>query len=247
MITEKNHQCVWTPVKAPLHEVALEIFRGLSQSYDLVVDLATLFQDRWWKKWAAAKLEVTCPRLVLDVGCGTLLFEERYPSPERHFVGLDLSRQMLTLGQDKGITNASMIVQGDAEHLPFRAAAFDSVISCYVAKYVEIGTFGNEMRRVTHQGGTVILYDFAKPRGIMAPFLLAYIGAGLRALGLVMRITKNRMAFAFVRLPQLIENTRWDLNLVNDFKTNGIALTDARPLTGGVVFAFSGRCVADVR
>lgn len=226
--------------------MATEIFQGLSRSYDKVVDRVTLFQDRWWKKWVAARLEATRPRLVLDVGCGTLLFEERYPSPERDFVGLDLSRQMLILGKDKGIASASMIVQGDAEHLPFRAAAFDSVISCYVAKYVEIGAFGKEVGRVTRKGGTVIMYDFARPRGLYAPFLLAYISAGLRALGLVMRITKNETAFTFVKLPQVIENTTWDMTLGESLKRSGINLTEARPLTGGVVFAISGKINVDL-
>lgn len=229
-----------------MQAVATEIFRGLSQSYDRVVDLVTLFQDRWWKKWVAAKLEATRPHLVLDVGCGTLLFEERYPSPQRNFVGIDLSRQMLMLGKSKGIAGVSAIIQGDAEHLPFRSAAFDSVMSCYVAKYVDTGAFGKEMGRVTRKGGTVIMYDFARPRGISAPFLLAYISAGLRVLGFVLRITKNQAAFTFVKLPQVIENTTWDLALGETLKTNGIDLTEARPLTGGVVFAMSGKSRVNV-
>ena len=224
-----------------MQSVATEIFRGLSQSYDVVVDIVTLFQDRWWKKWVAVRLDATRPQLVLDIGCGTLLFEERYPSPGRNFVGLDLSRQMLMLGKGKGIPRASMIVQGDAEHLPFRSAAFDSVISCYVAKYVDVAAFGNEVSRVTRERGTVIIYDFAKPRGISAPFLLAYISAGLRALGLVMRIVMNKTAFTFVKLPHVIENTTWDLTMGEILKRSGIDLTEARPLTGGVVFAISGR------
>jgi ubiquinone/menaquinone biosynthesis C-methylase UbiE len=213
----------------------------LAESYDFIVDFVTMFQDRWWKRWVAERLDASRPHLILDVGCGTLLFEERYSSIEREFVGLDLSKEMLILGRDKRISTSSMIVQGDAEFLPFRDGSFDAVISCYVTKYVDLETFGREVSKVTRQQGAVILYDFAKPRGPLAPPLLAYISVGLRAIGLLLQFTRNKSAFTFIELPRIIEDSAWDLALSEIMRRNGVGLVDARPLTGGAVFAYYGK------
>jgi demethylmenaquinone methyltransferase/2-methoxy-6-polyprenyl-1,4-benzoquinol methylase len=224
-----------------MRSTALRLFGGLAQSYDTVLDWATLFQDRYWKRWVVERIPDMEGGLELDVGCGTLVLEERLSGYKCRFVGLDLTKEMLKLGQRKRIPNVALLVRGDAEDLPFSDSSFDSVVSCYVAKYVDVHGFTRELARVAKPGAAVALYDFARPRGLLAPFLELYIQAGLRALGSVLSLLGSTSAFAFGKLPAIVDQTRWDGEMVESMEKSGFETTFAGRLTGGVVFAYSGR------
>lgn len=221
-------------------ETALRIFQGLSGSYDGVADLAMLLQDRRWKRWAEERIPFGRGGMVLDVGCGTLLLEERLPGVGR-VVGVDLTREMLREGAAKRLPNVGLLVNGDAETLPFSGGTFDAVVSCYVAKYVDIGRLSKELARVSKEGATVILYDFAKPRGAFAPLLNMYISGGLRAVGAVLGLAGRREAATFSELPGIVERTRWDTRVVDAMEAESFETVSTARLTGGVVFAYHGR------
>ena len=57
---------------------------------------------------------------VLDCGCGTgpmiQLLHEKYP--KKHYVGLDLTPEMIHVAQAKKLSNTEFLV-GDSENLPF--------------------------------------------------------------------------------------------------------------------------------
>jgi len=220
---------------------ALHLFRGLARSYDLAVDLATLFQDRYWKQWAVEKAIPTEAGLTLDVGCGTLLLEERYGGGGRSFVGLDLTGEMIRAGQSKKVPNVVLLIRGDAESLPFPDGAFDSVVSCYVAKYVNMDALAGELARVTKPGASVVLYDFARPRGPLAPFIEIYIQGGMRVIGFLMRLAGSPEAFTFGNLPRIVDRTTWDMEVAARMEELGFDTVAAERLTGGVVFAYCGK------
>ena len=222
-------------------ETALELFRGLAGAYDRTADLATLFQDRYWKKWAAGWVQDLKGALVLDLGCGTLLLEERLARSDCSFVGLDLTGEMLAMGSSKGLTNVRLLVNGDAVSLPFRDRSFDSVVSCYVAKYVDVASLAQELARVSKRGAPVVLYDFARPRGLTAPFLEMYIRGGLSAAGYLMELSGRGSAFAFTELPSLVNGTSWDSDIAMRMEANGFETLETRRLSGGVVFGYCGR------
>jgi len=224
-----------------MKRTALSLFRGLARSYDLTVDLATLFQDRYWKKWVAERSKTIGAGLTLDVGCGTLLLEERYGGRGRRFVGLDLTGEMIRVGQSKWVPNMVLLVRGEAESLPFQDGAFDSVVSCYVAKYVNVDILASELARVTKPGASVVLYDFARPRGPLAPFIEMYIQGGMRVIGFLMKVARRQEAFAFGNLPWIVDRTSWDSEVAARMEQRGFETVAAERLTGGVVFAYCGK------
>ncbi len=224
-----------------MQNVALRLFRGLAASYDRTVDYATLYQDRCWKRWTAEKAALAEGMLVLDLGCGTLLLEERLRAARCKFVGVDVTREMARLGWAKGLENVPLVTNGDAESLPFADEAFDAAVSCYVPKYVNVGRLAGELARVLKPGARVVLYDFARPCGLSAAFLEPYIQGGLRAIGFALRKTRKGAAFAFERLPQIIDGTHWDREIVRAMEGRGFETVAATPLTAGAVFAYCGR------
>lgn len=157
------------------------------------------------------------------------------------FVGLDLSREMIQVGRSKELGNVALVVNGDAEALPFPEGAFGSVVSCYVAKYVRLPAFAAELARVTKEGGTAALYDFAKPRGVLAPFLELYIQAGLRGVGSLLKLARRSSAYTYSNLPAIIEGSTWDCGIVRAMEGAGFQTLTTDRLTGGVVFAYAGR------
>jgi len=229
------------PDSVGMHRVARRIFRGLASSYDRTVDYATFFQDRYWKRWVATHGHFQEGNLILDIGSGTLLLEERLCRTGSSYVGVDVTPEMARLGWEKGLPNVPLVVNGDAVSLPFADGTFDGAVSCYVPKYVSVVRLADELARVVKPGARVVLYDFAKPRGISAALLEPYIQVGLRVVGLVLRRTRKGAAFAFERLPQLIERTSWDGELLDAMEGRGFETLAATRLTAGAVFAYCGR------
>jgi len=223
-----------------LRGTALAIFEGLAKSYDRTVDFATLFQDRYWKNWVAQWTPAREGEVVLDIGCGTLLMEERLARRGYSFVGLDLTEKMIRIGHSKGIPGVRLLVNGDAENLPFPDESFSSVISCYVAKYVDLEKFANELARVTKPGATVVLYDFVRPRGPLAPFLELYIRGGIRAAGALLGLARKDAAFTFNNLPGIVDDSSWGSSIEPVMKAQGFRTLALRLLTGGIVCAYCG-------
>jgi demethylmenaquinone methyltransferase / 2-methoxy-6-polyprenyl-1,4-benzoquinol methylase len=226
--------------EARMKEVALELFTDLARSYDRTLDVATLLQDRYWKNWVVEKTGTREGGLLLDVGSGTLVLEERLAGQPWSVVGIDLTREMVQVGSSKRLSNVALLVNGDAEELPFREDAFDAVVSCYVAKYVSLNEFVRELSRVTKPGGRLAVYDFVRPRGPLSPFVAMYVQGTLRIVGYFMGIAKRGPAFTFQKLPGIVEGAAWDEAMVRAMEANGVQTKGFQRLTGGVVSAYWG-------
>jgi ubiquinone/menaquinone biosynthesis C-methylase UbiE len=98
---------------------------------------------------------------VLEVAIGTGRSLEHYP-PDVSIVGIDLTPEMLRLAKRRAarLGREVELIEGDAEHLPFDDAAFDTVVCelglCSIPRpAVAIA----EMARVLKPGGTLLLLD----------------------------------------------------------------------------------------
>jgi demethylmenaquinone methyltransferase/2-methoxy-6-polyprenyl-1,4-benzoquinol methylase len=231
---------VGSEVEGTMKATALELFGGLAKSYERAVDFATLFQDRYWKTWVAQRTSAQEGGMVLDLGCGTLLLEQRLQRKGYNFVGLDLTEKMIRIGRAKGLKGIRLLVNGDAENLPFSDEAFASIVSCYVVKYVNLEKLAEEMARVTKPRGTVVLYDFVRPRGPFAPFLEAYIRGGMRAVGALLGLAKKDSAFTFNNLPQIVDHANWDSTIGPIMESKGFVTIAMRHFTGGIVYGYCG-------
>lgn len=101
-------------------------------------------------------------RLVLDVGCGpdpgagTMLGER----PDTTVVALDIGLGTVRLARAKaGLAGVRLLaVVADAEHLPFRAGAFDAVVCDDTVEHLPDDARGvAELARVVRRGGRVVV------------------------------------------------------------------------------------------
>ena len=224
-----------------MQRTALEIFGGLASSYEKALDAATLGQDRHWKRWVYDNAGARAGERILDVGCGTCLFEELVEEQGCRVVGLDLTEQMIRIGQSKRISCIEALLVGDAESLPFPDDVFDVVVSCYVPKYVTLERLAEEVARVLRPGGRVVLYDFVRPRGPLSPILRLYIHGALRIAGYLLGLIGDETATTFRNLPRIIEGAKWNESIAETFEGVGVRTLTHKTLSGGVVSAFSGR------
>jgi malonyl-CoA O-methyltransferase len=104
---------------------------------------------------------VAAPRRALDVGCGTgtLLGALAARLPGLAAAGVDLAPGMARLARAR--VPAAALAAADAEALPFRAGAFDLVLSTSTLQWIpDVGRALAEVRRVLAPGGTFCLAVF---------------------------------------------------------------------------------------
>lgn len=223
---------------ADLSSLARTIFGGLSGSYDRVVEVMTLRQDASWKERMVAGLSLRRGMDVLDVGCGTGLLEEMDALLGSRVTGIDLTQAMLRVAKGKSLPGMSGLVQGDADHLPFRDSSFDAAVSCYVPKYCDTLKLLEEMRRVLRRTGVMAIYDFTRPHGPLSPLLKLYIYGAVPALGRFVSAFDPKLAITFRELPGLIRSTRWHLVAEDAFSSGLLSKLGEQEMAAGVVTVF---------
>ncbi len=102
---------------------------------------------------------------LLDAGCGTApmlsLLTKEYP--DKHYVGLDLTPEMIRKAKEKKLPNTEFVV-GDCENLPFEPESFDIVINSQsFHHYPNPQNFFNSVYKVLKKGGCLILRDNTGP------------------------------------------------------------------------------------
>jgi malonyl-CoA O-methyltransferase len=102
------------------------------------------------------------PGDVLDIGCGTgqLLSSLGGQYPQARLYGLDLAYNMSRGAADR-LGPGAAVVNGDAEHLPFRDGSFDLVVSTSTLQWIEdMDAFFRQCHRVVHADGLLCIAFF---------------------------------------------------------------------------------------
>jgi demethylmenaquinone methyltransferase/2-methoxy-6-polyprenyl-1,4-benzoquinol methylase len=106
---------------------------------------------------------------VLDVATGTGAVAERLVLRHRcRVTGIDQSADMLAAArarlQGGGLVQRVILIEGEAERLPFPDASFDALTVTYLLRYVDdpAATL-RELARVVRPGGTLASLEFGVP------------------------------------------------------------------------------------
>ena len=102
------------------------------------------------------------PDDILDIGCGTgqLLSSLSKQYPHSSLYGLDLAYNMSRCAAER-LGPGAVLVNGDAEHLPFREGAFDLVVSTSTLQWIENpDAFFQQSYRVLHIDGLLCIAFF---------------------------------------------------------------------------------------
>lgn len=95
---------------------------------------------------------------LLEIGCGTGHFSEHFAGRGFAVTGIDISKRMIALAQQKNITNTGFQL-ADAEHLPFADRTFDLAAAITVLEFASdpVRVVSEMVRCTKKPGGTLIL------------------------------------------------------------------------------------------
>ena len=127
------------------------------------------FEKRFLSLWRAETLELLPTNsAVLELGAGTGANFQFYPT-SKHAVSSELSIKMLNIAKSKAGSN--VLVQADAQDLPFAANVFDAAFATLVfCSIPEPESAFAELRRVIKPGGKIVLLEHVRPPGWLGYF-----------------------------------------------------------------------------
>ncbi|MEM9546723.1 MAG: bifunctional demethylmenaquinone methyltransferase/2-methoxy-6-polyprenyl-1,4-benzoquinol methylase UbiE [Bacteroidota bacterium] len=147
------------------------MFDKVAPYYDFLNRFLSLRIDVLWRKKALRMLAKSNPKKTLDIATGTAdlaIMANKIWKPE-HIIGLDISKEMLKVGQTKidkkGLSSVISLERGDSENLRFDDESFDSIMAAFGVRNFENLEKGlSEMNRVLEKGGTCMILEFSRPR-----------------------------------------------------------------------------------
>jgi demethylmenaquinone methyltransferase/2-methoxy-6-polyprenyl-1,4-benzoquinol methylase len=153
------------PSAADRQGFVTELFDGCARYYNHVGRMLDLGSGPGYRKWAARRAGLGPGMRLLDVATGTGLLARGAATvvgKSGRVIGVDPSRGMLQEAQ-KALPS-SPLVQGRAEELPFRDAAFDMLSMCFALRHVpDLDVAFQEYCRVLKPGGRVLVIEVSRP------------------------------------------------------------------------------------
>lgn len=164
------------------------MFDQVAARYDLLNDVLSLGQDRWWRRVVARAVGARAGERVLDLAAGTGASARTFTGAGADCVACDFSLGMLRAGKRRPPparpgAGAVRFVAGDALALPFAGGVFDAVtISFGLRNVADPGAALAEMLRVSRPGGRLVVCEFGHlPHAGLNSLYEAYLTTALPA------------------------------------------------------------------
>ncbi len=145
-----------------------KVFEKIYHNYDKMNSVISFQQHKSWRKDTMRRMDVQKGKSALDVCCGTAdwtIALANAVGQDGKVVGLDFSKNMLKIGQDKvkDFKNITLI-HGNAMELPFADNSFEYVTIGFglrnVPDYLQVL---KEMKRVLKPGGIAVCLETSQP------------------------------------------------------------------------------------
>lgn len=184
-----------------------EMFDHIAPNYDFLNHFLSMGVDRLWRRKAVKIVLKYGPSQILDVATGTGDFAiETAKVIPGEIVGLDLSEQMLRVGEEKisrlRLDHQIRLQKGDSEEMPFPDNSFDAITVAFGVRNFENLEKGlQEFYRVLRPGGVAVILEFSKPRRF--PFRQLYRFYFFRILPFIGGLV-SRNSRAYTYLPESV-------------------------------------------
>ena len=220
------------------------MFDSIAWRYDFLNHFLSFGIDRLWRRKAIRIISKTYenPR-ILDVATGTgdLAIAAMKLNPVM-VTGIDVSEKMLEIGRKKikkkNLSDKIDLIKGDSENITFSDNTFDIAMVAFGVRNFSDPIKGlSEMRRVTRQGGLILILEFSKPAA--SPFKGVYNFYFRNLLPYLGRIfSKDRKAYRY--LHESVMEFPDNENFMKLMKIVGLSETRQVKLTGGIATIYTG-------
>ncbi len=159
------------------------LFDRIAGRYDMLNHLLSFGIDKYWRRKAVASIvksnnnnqtnaQVSNDRIsnILDVAIGTgdLSIEMVRQMKNVSIQGIDLSKQMMQIGEEKvrrlGLQDKVQFMEASALNMPFEEESFDIVTCAYgVRNFSNLRQGLKEMQRVLKPEGELMILEFSYP------------------------------------------------------------------------------------
>jgi len=214
------------------------MFGRIAHRYDLLNRLLSLGQDARWRRLLAGRAVDARPSLVLDVCSGTgdvaLELARRAPTLACDFCLPMLARARAKAGA-RGL--ALPLHVADALRLPLATASVDAVTVAFgVRNFEDLGAGLDELARVLRPGGVLLVLEFSRPRGVLAPVLGWWASRVPPRLGRF--LSGDDEAYRY--LPDSVGRFPSGTEFLTVLAAHGFDPARQWPMTGGVVTLYEG-------
>lgn len=221
----------------PKTEQVREMFDSIAPAYDFMNRAMTFGIDKLWRRRAVKMIAKHAPKRILDIATGTgdLAIRLAKSLKPESVVGVDLSEQMLAIGQEKvkkeGLAGIVSLSPADCMHLPFENEIFDCVTVAYgVRNFEHLQQGYEEMHRVLRSGGVLCVIELSTPTSpLVKPFYKTYTKLIIPAVGRL--VSKDVRAYSY--LPESIAAVPQGENMLALMKNVGFSQCSFTPLTFG--------------
>ena len=219
------------------------MFGRIAHHYDLLNRMLSLGQDVRWRRLVSRRVAALEPERVLDVCTGTgdvALGLDQGPS----IIGADFSLPMLALARRKaGRRHRTLaLIVADALSLPVADGSVDVVTVAFGARnFEDLDACLCELARVIRPGGTLLVLEFSRPKGIFAPVLDWWTRTVPPRIG--RWVSGDPEAYRY--LPESVETFVDSEAMCRILEGQGLTGIEARSLTGGVCTLYQGTRMPD--
>lgn len=221
------------------------VFEKIYENYDQMNSVISFQQHIKWRNDTMKKMNVEKGAHALDVCCGTgdwTIALAEAVGPEGKVTGLDFSKNMLKIGEDKikgkNLTQANLI-HGNAMELPFEDNQFDYVTIGFGLRNVpDYNQVLREMYRVVKPGGLAVCLETSQPT--MPGFKQAY----RLYFRFIMPVFGKLFAKSYKEYSWLQESAKefpGMKELAKMFSDAGFTNVEYKPYSGGVAAVHIGR------
>ena len=223
-----------------------QLFDRIAGTYDGLNHGLSLNIDRLWRRKTVALMQPG--QHVLDVAIGTadLTIEMFRQHKAEQVTGIDLSDQMMAIGQKKveKLTANSQkpiaeFIHANAQAMPFEDASFDAVTCAFGCRnFSNLDEGLREMYRVLKPGGQVTILEFSYPsnRLVRACYDIYFT----RVLPLIGRIV-SRDKTAYTYLNKSVKSFCWGEAFVQHLHDAGFSSENFIPLTFGIATIYTAK------
>ena len=213
-----------------------QLFDRIAGTYDGLNHVLSLNIDKRWRRRAVRMLAPA--EQVLDVAIGTadLTIEILRQGKAQHVTGIDLSRGMMAIGEQKvakrGYAPQVQFDYGSAQQMPYADSSFDTVTCAYgVRNFANMDEGLSEMYRVLRTGGELMVLEFSYPTNpvirwsydLYFTHILPFIGN---------LFSRDKGAYSY--LNRSVKNFPYGEAFCQHLRKAGFSQIKATPLTFGI-------------
>lgn len=210
------------------------LFDRIATTYDSLNHILSFGIDRYWRYRAVKGMQSSDRVLDVAIGTADLSLEMIRSLKAKQIVGIDLSDEMMHIGERKCAEKGYNIsfVHANAQKMPFADKSFDAVTCAYGCRnFSNLSEGLSEMYRVMVPGGELMILEFSYPSNPL--IRVCYDFYFSRILPIIGKsISRDKNAYSYLNAS--VKGFRWGEDFVCNLREAGFSDISYETLTWGI-------------